>query len=254
MISKKNPKIDLEKYRVHFFLIGLILSLLAVIYLFNIRFYDEEIEAPQTIIIDGDEIVIPITKREPPKMNSAPIKDLPSQLDIIDDDKIVSDELDMSATETDENEFLSDVDIRYIEGNGEIEIISQEEEVLEELEDPIPFALVESVPVFPGCEDLSSNDERKDCFQKKLLEFVGANFNYSETARQLRIQGRVIIQFVIEKNGQVSSPLILRGVDPWLDNEAIRVISALPYIKPASQRGRNVRMSFVVPISLQLAD
>jgi protein TonB len=254
MISKKNPKIDLEKYRVHFFLIGLILSLLAVMFIFNIRFYDEEIEAPQTIVIDGDEIVIPITKREPPKAKTAPPKELPSQLDIIDDDKVVSEELDMSATETDENEFLSDKDIRYVEGDGPIEFISSEEEVLEELEDPIPFALVESVPIFPGCEGLNSNDERKACFQKKLLEFVGANFEYSETARQLKIQGRVIIQFVIEKNGQVSSPLVLRGVDPWLDDEALRVISALPYIKPASQRGKAVRMSFVVPISLKLAE
>lgn len=254
MIIKKNPKIDLEKYRVHFFLIGLALSLLAVIYLFNIRFYDEEIEAPQTIVIDGDEIVIPITRREPPKTNSAPPKELPSQLDIIDDDKIVSEELDMSATETDESEFLTDKDVRYVEGDGPIEIIGEEAEVLEELEDPIPFALVESVPVFPGCENLSSNDERKACFQKKLLEFVGANFVYSESARQLKIQGRVIVQFVVEKNGQVSNVEVLRGVDPWLDEEAQRVIRSLPRIKPASQRGKDVRMSFVVPITLKLAE
>jgi len=254
MINKKNPKIDLEKYRVHFFLIGLVLSLLAVIYLFNIRFYEEDIAAPQAIVIDGDEIVIPITKREPPKTNTAPPKVLPSQLDIIDDDAIVSEELDMSATETDENEFLTDKDIRYVEGDGAIEIIGEEAEILEELEEPIPFALVESVPVFPGCENLSNNEERKACFQKKLLEFVGANFNYSETARQLKIQGRVILQFVIEKNGKISSAKILRGVDPWLDDEAIRVIEALPYIKPASQRGKSVRMSFVVPITLQLAE
>lgn len=254
MINKKNPKIDLEKYRVHFFLIGLALSLLAVIYVFNIRFYDEEIEPPKTIIIDGDEIVIPITKREPPKTSSAPIKDLPSQLDIIDDNLQVAEELDMSTTETDENEFISDKDIRYVEGNGPIEIIGEEAEVLEELEDPIPFALVESVPIFPGCENLKNNEARKDCFQKKLLEFVGANFIYSETARQLKIQGRVIVQFVIEKNGRISNVQVLRGVDPWLDDEAIRVIKALPYIKPASQRGKDVRMSFVVPITLKLAE
>tara|TARA_R110002050_G_scaffold225447_1_gene361351 strand:- start:24999 stop:25763 length:765 start_codon:yes stop_codon:yes gene_type:complete len=254
MINKKNPKIDLEKYRVHFFLVGLVLSLLAVIYLFNIRFYDEEIEAPKTIVIDGDEIVIPITRREPPKSSSPPPKDLPSQLDIIEDDSQVNEELDMSATETDESEYVTDKDIRYVEGDGPIEVIGEEAEVLEELEDPIPFALVESVPVFPGCENLSNNEQRKECFQQKLLEFVGANFNYSETARQLKIQGRVIVQFVIEKNGKVTNAQILRGVDPWLDDEAIRVIKALPYIKPASQRGKDVRMSFVVPITLKLAE
>ncbi len=254
MINKKNPKIDIEKYRVHFFLIGLIIALLAVIWVFNIRFYDDEIEAPKTIVIDGDEIVIPITRREPPKASSAPPKELPSQLDIIEDNAIVDEELDMSATETDEDEFLSEKDVRYVEGDGAIEVITEEAEVLEELEDPIPFALVESVPVFPGCESAKDNAERKECFQTKLLQFVGENFVYSETARQLKIHGRVIVQFVIEKNGQVSNVEVLRGVDPWLDDEAIRVISALPYIQPASQRGKDVRMSFVVPITLKLAE
>ena len=254
MINKKNPKIDIEKYRVHFFLIGLIISLLAVIWVFNIRFYDKEIEVPKTIVIDGDEIVIPITKREPPKTSSAPPKELPNQLDIIEDDAIVDEELDMSATETDENEFLSDKDVRYVEGDGKIEVITEEAEVLEELEDPIPFALVESVPIFPGCENAKNNEERKTCFQSKLLQFVGENFVYSETARQLKIHGRVIVQFVIEKNGKVTNVEVLRGVDPWLDDEAVRVISALPYIQPASQRGKDVRMSFVVPITLKLAE
>lgn len=254
MQIKKNPKIDLEKYRTHFFLIGLALSILAMIGLFNINFSEEKPEPKKVIIVDSDDIVVPITIRPPQKTTQEAPKDLPTKLDIIDDHLEVENELDMRATETDENEFLlnDNQDVQYVD--GEVEVIEQEAEVLEELEDPIPFAVVESVPVFPGCDAQASNDEKKECFQRQLLRYVSENFVYSEAARQLKIQGRVIVQFVVEKNGQISNVELLRKVDPWLDEEALRVIRSLPAIQPASQRGKPVRMSFVVPIKIELKE
>lgn len=254
MQIKKNPKIDLEKYRTHFFLIGLALSILAMIGLFNINFSEDKPEPKPVVIVDSDDIVIPITTRPPQKTKQETPKELPSQLDIIDDHIEVDNELDMRATETDESEFIisDDQDVRYVD--GDVEVIEEEAEVLEELEDPIPFAVVESVPVFPGCDKNSSNEAKKKCFQEKLLQYVGQNFVYSDAARELKIQGRVILQFVVEKDGQISNVELLRKVDPWLDEEAIRVIRSLPRITPASQRGKPVRMSFVVPIKIELKE
>ncbi|WP_421752278.1 energy transducer TonB [Croceimicrobium sp.] len=254
MQNKKNPKIDLEKYRTHFLLAGVALSLFIVIQLFNINFSEPEIEKPEQIVVDGDDIVIPITVRPPKTVKVEQPKELPSELNVVDDNTVVDNELDMSATETDEDEYLisENQDVRYVE--GEVEIVGEEAEDLEELEDPIPFAVVETVPIFPGCESFETNDERKTCFQTQLLQYVSQNFVYSETARRLKIEGRVIVSFVVEKNGQVSNVQVLRSVDPYLDNEAIRVISGLPQIEPAKQRGKAVRMSFVVPIKIELKE
>jgi len=253
MKRKKNPKIDLERYRVHFLLAGVALSLFITIQVFNINFSEPELKAPKKIQVDGDEIVIPITVRPPKQVKIEQPKDLPSELNVVDDNTTVEDELDISATETNEDEYIiSDPNTRFVE--GDVEVIEQEAEDLAELEDPIPFAVVESVPVFPGCEDFTENSDRKDCFQLQLLTFVSENFVYSERARQMKIQGRVLISFVVEKDGSISSIQVIRSVDPWLDDEAVRVISNLPQIEPAKQRGQPVRMSFVVPIKIELKE
>ncbi|MCR9153061.1 MAG: energy transducer TonB [Bacteroidetes bacterium] len=253
MKRKKNPRIDLERYRVHFLLAGVALALFIVIQIFSLNFAEPEVKERERIVVDGDEIVIPITVRPPKSVTIEQPKDLPSELNVVDDNTIVENELDISATETNEDEYIiSDPNARFVD--GDVEIIGQEAEDLNELEDPIPFAVVESVPVFPGCENESSNEGRKNCFQTQLLTYVSENFEYSEAARQLKIQGRIIISFVVEKNGQVSSVQLLRSVDPWLDEEGLRVISSLPNIEPAKQRGKPVRMSFVVPIKIELKE
>lgn len=253
MSSRKNPLIDLERYRTHFFLAGLAISLWIIIEVFSINFSEPQEEPKQEIVIDGDEIVIPITIQKPKKVKVEQVKELPSELNVVDDQTVVDNELDMSATETDEDEYLlQDDNVRFVE--GDVEVIEAEEDDLETLEDPIPFAVVESVPVFPGCDNETDNLGRKSCFQKQLLSFVASNFEYPEAARQLKIQGRVIISFVVEKDGGVSNIEILRGVDPWLDEEALRVIKSLPNIQPARQRGKPVRMSFVVPIKIELKE
>lgn len=253
MKRKKNPRIDLERYRVHFLLAGVALALFIVIQIFSLNFAEPEVKERERIVVDGDEIVIPITVRPPKSVTIEQPKDLPSELNVVDDNTIVENELDISATETNEDEYIiSDPNARFVD--GDVEIIGQEVEDLNELEDPIPFAVVESVPVFPGCENESSNEGRKNCFQTQLLTYVSENFEYSEAARQLKIQGRIIISFVVEKNGQVSSVQLLRSVDPWLDEEGLRVISSLPNIEPAKQRGKPVRMSFVVPIKIELKE
>lgn len=131
----------------------------------------------------------------------------------------------------------------------EVEVIEIEEEESDEV---LSFAVVESVPIFPGCEDAKNNDEKKQCFQQKILQFVGREFQFPEMARTMGIQGRVYVYFVIEKNGSISDVKVMRGVDPLLDDEAVRVVKKLPKLTPAKQRGKPVRMSFTLPINAKL--
>lgn len=114
---------------------------------------------------------------------------------------------------------------------------------------PLQFAVVEKRPVFPGCEDFESEDERNLCFQQKMGQHIGANFRFPETARKEGAGGVIIVNFIIEKDGSISEARILRSVHPDLDEEALRVILLLPNFYPAMQRGKPVRMSFNMPIN-----
>ena len=233
MKEKKNPRYNLENYKFIFFLVGLVLALGMVIWLFNFKFYDKPIEfTEQEEHIYTEEDIIPITKQ---KLPEAPPPPVPEIIEVVSDEVELEVELDIATTETDQQEAVD---------WEPVEVVEEEEEDNEVLN----FAVVERVPVFPGCEGARDNNERKACFQTKLLEFVVGNFKYPEQARELNIQGRVYVKFVIEKNGSVSNIEVLRGVDPILDNAAITCIEKLPKISPAEQRGRPVRMSFVLPI------
>jgi protein TonB len=234
MKEKKNPRYNLENYKLIFFLFGLVLSLSLVIWLFNIKFYNKPVEFTQeTDRVYTEEDVIPITKQ---KLPEAPPPPVPEIIEVVSDEVELEVELDIATTETDQSEA--------VEWEAPV-AIEDEEEVPEEV---LNFAVVERVPVFPGCEGAKTNDERKACFQQKLLEYVVKNFSYPPKARELNIQGRVYVKFVIEKDGTVSNIEVLRGVDPLLDDAAVACIRSLPRISPAEQRGKPVRMSFVLPI------
>lgn len=236
MIPKKNPKVDLEKYRSLFFLIGLAATLTLSIFVINLKTYDSpDTTVHHTEATLSDDKIIPITKVMPP---TPPPPPAPEVIQVVEDKVELEVELDIMSTEADQEDA--------IDWNEPVEDIGIEEEESDEV---LNFELVESVPVFPGCEGAKNNTERKACFQQQIMAFVSRNFTYPEAALQLNIQGRVYVQFVVEKDGSVSNIQILRGVDPILDREAIRVIEALPKIQPAKQRGQPVRMSFVMPIS-----
>lgn len=118
----------------------------------------------------------------------------------------------------------------------------------------VSFREVESVPIFAGCSEYyGDNSDLKNCFQNEILHFVARNFKFPEEARQNKIQGRVYVNFVIQKDGSIGQINIVRGVDPLLDHEAIRVISEIPDMeKPAMQDGKPVRMAFTLPINAKL--
>ncbi len=234
MQPKKADKADLENYRALFMLSGLVVTLLLCIFLIEWKVYDQRVADLGELDVDIEEEVIPITQRDlapPPPPPPPP----PEVIEVVEDDVELEEELEIQTTETDEME--------------EVEVIEMEEEVSDEV---LSFAVVESVPIFPGCEDKVSNAEKRNCFQQQIMLYVSRNFEFPEMARQMGIQGRVYVDFVIEKNGSFSNIQVIRGVDPLLDDEAVRVVKSMPKVQPAKQRGKPVRMRFTLPINAKL--
>ncbi|HOM35691.1 MAG TPA: energy transducer TonB [Bacteroidales bacterium] len=231
MELKKSPKADLERRKFIFLEIGLILSL-AICYI-AFEWKSEELSTSSLGELTSQDIFdeeIINTQQETPPEQPKPEQPEPEavieELIVVDDDKVVEN-LNID-TEADEK---TKTNINIVQTTFNVET---EEEV-----EPISFAVVEEKPTFPGGE-------------AELLKFIAENTKYPEIAKENGIQGRVFVQFVIDKNGNVTNVTIARGVDPYLDAEAIRVVKMLPKWTPGKQRGKPVPVTFVVPINFKL--
>lgn len=118
----------------------------------------------------------------------------------------------------------------------------------------VPFALIEQVPVYPGCESLGSNEEQKKCMSDKITEYVNQNFN-TGLGKELNLKGvnRIIVQFKIDKDGNVVEARA-RAPHPALEEEAIRVIEGIPQMEPGKQKGEEVGVMYSLPIVFQVGE
>lgn len=101
------------------------------------------------------------------------------------------------------------------------------------------FMVVEQMPEFPGGI-------------KELMDYLGTNVKYPENAMKKNVQGRVVVQFVVEKDGSLSEASVIRSIDPDLDAEALRVVQTMPKWKPGMQKGQAVRVKYTLPVSFKL--
>jgi len=117
----------------------------------------------------------------------------------------------------------------------------------------VPFAVVDQVPVFPGCENLGSNEEQKKCMSEKISQFVNSNFDTS-LGKKLGLTGtnRVIVQFRIDENGNIQDARA-RAPHPDLEEEAKRTINSLPQMEPGKQKGRDISVMYSLPIAFKVA-
>ncbi|MDX1410485.1 MAG: energy transducer TonB, partial [Saprospiraceae bacterium] len=119
------------------------------------------------------------------------------------------------------------------------------------------FKIVEEMPRFPGCEEMAaSTNEKKQCADQKLLEFIYANIQYPLVARENNIQGNVVLSFVVNRDGSIEQIQVLRDVGAGCGEEAVRVIKLMEQkgIKwiPGKQRGQPVRVQFLLPVKFKL--
>lgn len=196
----------------------------------NLRTQFGGLSSPKCEYGRGKEI--PITQQTLPPPPPPPPAVVAQVIEVVEDEEEVVETV-IESTETDQEEIIEDVEVEE-----EVEAID------------VPFAIIEDVPIFPGCEGVPKS-QRRDCFQEKINKHVHKNFRYPEIAQDLGIQGKVFVQFVIEKDGQISS-IQMRGPDKTLEKEAHRIISKLPQMTPGKQRGRAVRVPFSIPIVFRL--
>ncbi len=232
METKKAPKVDLSKNSSLYFVIGLCLVLFLSWQAIEWKTYKKTFDYEALDVDQEEDEEIPITEQiktpPPPPPPAAQV------IEVVEDEEEVEETV-IESTETDEDEIV------------EVEEVETEEE---DLDVDVPFAVIEDVPIFPGCEQVSK-DERRNCFQSQIDKHILRNFRYPEIAQEMGIQGRVFVNFIIDKDGSITN-IRMRGPDKNLEKEAERIISKLPKMTPGKQRGRPVRVPFSIPITFRL--
>ena len=227
MEIKKSPKADLESKKTTGVLIGLVLILAAMFVAFEWTKRDFVITADSGIQeVAFEEEMVPITEQEEPKQ-APPPPEAPKVEEVL---QIADNDANVEETTIQSNEDKGQaVEVKYVPA------VVEEEEV----EEQQIFQVVEEMPEFPGG-------------MAECMKFLAKNIKYPTIAQENGVQGRVIVQFVVNKDGTIVDPVVVRSVDPYLDKEALRVIKAMPKWKPGKQRGKAVRVKYTVPVTFRL--
>lgn len=227
MEVKKSPKADLENKKSTWMLIGYVVVLAFMFVAFEWTQRDIKIDTSQALSdLVFEEEMVPITEQEQ-KIDVPPPPEVPQAAEILD---IVDDKTDVKETFVVSTEDVGQrVEVKY-QPVVVKEVEPEEQEI---------FDVVENMPEFPGG-------------QAALMSYLSKNIKYPTIAQENGTQGRVIVQFVVNKDGSIVDAVVARGVDPYLDKEALRVINGMPKWKPGMQRNKPVRVKYTVPVMFRL--
>ena len=227
MEIKKSEHADLERGKSTSLLIGFVIALgvMFVALEWTQREVEDNSELYTVKDVSLNEEMIPITlpekKTVPPPPAAVTKADI---IEIVEDDADIEEDIMASTEDNTEWVDLDDYDVVEVEPEPE------EEEI---------FMVVEDQPEFPGGT-------------AALLEYLRKNIKYPAICRENNIQGRVLVTFIVNKDGAIVEPEVVKSVNPSLDKEALRVISTMPNWKPGSQRGKPVRVKYTVPVNFRL--
>lgn len=223
---KKTAKANLERHTVTFLLMGVVLGFAVLFFAFEWSTETEKLDESIIVqdILAEEEIEITRRDEEPPPPPPPPEPDTPDIIDVVEEE--VEDQFDI---QTEDDQSKQQVQI-YVPPPPK----PKEEEVVDEI-----FVVVEDQPEYPGGN-------------AAMMKFLSDNIRYPVIAQENGIQGRVICNFVVERDGSITDVNVVRGVDPSLDKEAVRVIEQMPNWKPGRQRGQAVRVRFTLPVVFRL--
>ncbi len=224
---KKTPKANLERHRGTYILMGMVLGVSILFFAFE--WSTETRKLDETVLVQDvlAEEEIEITRRDPTPPPPPPPPEPAAPEEIVVVEEKVDTRMEIK-TEDDQTQRQTEVYIPPPPPKP------KQEEVTEEI-----FVVVEEQPEFPGG-------------QAAMMKFLSDNIRYPVIAQENGIQGRVICNFVVERDGSITDVQVVRGVDPSLDREAIRVIQQMPRWKPGKQRGSAVRVRFTLPVVFRL--
>ncbi len=237
MEPKKNPNVDPRRNSFLYFSLGLMAMVVLSYVAIELKTYEKDLSGLTKKVDDSflDEEVPMTQQLNVPPPPPPPPPPAPEVIKIVEDKKEIKETI-IESTETNQRE----------------EVVKAEKVVVvdEEPDVDVPFAIIEDVPIFPGCENVAK-EKRRDCFNDKINQHIKKNFQYPESAMDAGQQGRVFVNFIIEKDGSISIAN-LRGPFPALEKEAARIINKIPKLTPGKQRGKAVRVPFSIPITFRL--
>lgn len=223
MEIKKNPEVDLEKKRSLFLAAGYVVALALVLTAFEWKTYERSAaDLGQLVIDDLEEEIIPITEQNQPPPPPPPPPPPAPEIEIVEDDVEIEEEVEIMDVEATQETIIE-------------EVVPVEEEPAE----PDFFTIVEDMPSFPGGD-------------AALLKYIAEHVEYPAIAKENGITGVVYVSYIVDKDGSVKDVKVVRGADPFLDKEAVRVVKTLKGYKPGKQRGKPVPVQFTIPIRFQL--
>ncbi|RBA27745.1 energy transducer TonB [Flavobacterium tibetense] len=243
MELKKNPNVDPKRNSTLFFQVGLVAILLISYIGIELKSEDpredkEDEFVTDNIVVDDDEAIItlPPIQRLPP-----PPPPAPEVIEVVKDEIKLEDKK-IETTEVEENKPVVIVKASDVGGDGDADDFDGE----------LPFAVIEDIPLFPGCETVPKA-KRLECFNEQMAKHIKKHFSYPSRAADNNIQGRVSVQFVIDKQGNVID-IQTRGPQEGelLEKEAQRIISKLPKFTPGKQRGKPVKVKYGLPINFTI--
>jgi periplasmic protein TonB len=224
MEPKKTEKADLTKKSFLFLTVGLVISLLLAIMAFSYRVYDDTsvTDLSKNDAVEEEILEVPPTEQLPPP----PPKIQQPQIIEVPDEKKIEEEIEINMdTEVTEETKVEEIKIQPVE---------------EEKEDPNQIFLV--------VEETAAPIGGMPAF----YEFVGKKLKYPAQARRMGVEGKVFVEFVIERDGSITDVKAIKGIGAGCDEEAVRVLQSAPKWKPGKQRGKPVRQRMVLPIAFKL--
>jgi len=225
MEVKKSPKASLEDKKFLFVTMGLVM-VLSLLYI-GFEWTEREIkvfQAADTSLLAEEEIEIVQTAQELPPPPPPPAPEVVEIINVVEDDvEVASVEIN---TEDDKDK-------------GVVVAAPVAAPAVVEEEDNVVFQVVEKMPSFPGGD-------------AALMKYLGDNVKYPVIAQENGVQGRVICQFVVNRDGSIVDIEVVRSVDASLDKEAVRVIKSMPKWSPGQQRGKPVRVKYTLPVNFRL--
>ncbi len=241
MIPKKNPELEVGRNSSLYFAIGLNVMLFFSWQAIEYKTYEKENVSIDIVMMENEiDEEIPLVSMNTPPPPPPPVV-MQESVQIVEDTEDIEETV-FESTETSQDDLISDNVIRVEDVNvGDLE---------EDVE--VPFAIIEDVPLFPGCENVKKS-ERRNCFQSKMNAHVVKHFSYPQVALDMEIKGRVFVIFTIAPDGNITK-IRTRGPDKILEDEAHRIISLLPKMIPGKQRGKPVSVPFSLPINFKMAE
>jgi protein TonB len=248
---KKYPEANVFDLSGTFWRLGLVCSISLAVLAFSWTTYEEKVNTDgYTLDLPDDiEVASPRTAEPPPPPPPPP----PPVIEAVPDDEVV-----------DEAPKFKDQTVTKDVANTPAPQTPKPKPVIKERPKPAPakevvdeiFQVVEQMPRFPGCENTGTDEEKTQCSNKKLLEYIYKNIKYPTIARENGVEGTAVVSFVVEKDGSITDAKIIRDPGAGCGGEALRVVEKMNDLgtkwTPGKQRNENVRVQFNLPVRFRL--